>query len=159
MYDLSPETEGLYCLTNMQDQIDYTFPSKIEGNLFCLTQSLDELCGLIVLPWAPIAYQSATTGAAELLPEPYFLLEHDHPLCFLSMQNQQSGFVLELYQKEHPDLVVKPYWPMPAVLPKELDYFVVYQHEFPPSGWQVSLVAKYQEGAGNDYLKLYKIER
>ena len=68
-------------------------------------------------------------------------------------------YALELYQKDHPDLVIKPYWPMPEILLPELDYFVVYQHPSAPPTWKVSLVAQFQEGSGKDYLKLYKIKK
>ncbi|MCL4397657.1 glycosyltransferase family 39 protein [Patescibacteria group bacterium] len=67
-------------------------------------------------------------------------------------------YALELYQKDHPNLTIKPYWPAPEILPAGLDYFIVYQRPAAPAGWKVRLIAQYFDGYGKDSLKLYKIE-
>ncbi len=73
-------------------------------------------------------------------------------------------YALQIYQKEYPNVEVKDYWPLPAILPIELTiaakshptYFIVYQQQQDPP-WPAHLVAKYQQGKGNDYLRLYRI--
>lgn len=63
---------------------------------------------------------------------------------------------LELYQKDHSCLEIRPFWPSPENLPSGLDYYVIYQRET-PSGWKMKLVKQFKQGNSNDYLKLYKI--
>lgn len=63
---------------------------------------------------------------------------------------------LELYQKDHSCLEIKPFWPPPESLPSGFDYYVIYQRETPP-GWKMKLVKEFKQGYSNDYLKLYKI--
>lgn len=65
---------------------------------------------------------------------------------------------LELYQDEHPNLEIKPYWPVPEDLPPGLDYFIIYQRDSAPASWPVELVAKYQAGSSQDAMRLYKIK-
>ena len=67
-------------------------------------------------------------------------------------------YALELYQKDHMDLTIKPFWPLPEKLPSNIDYLIVYQHDKVPQNWPVELIMKFKQGTGNDYMKLYKIK-
>ncbi|MCL4390442.1 MAG: glycosyltransferase family 39 protein [Patescibacteria group bacterium] len=66
-------------------------------------------------------------------------------------------YSLELYQKDYPNVEIKAYWPLPATAPAGLNYVIVYQHPGAPAGWHVELLAKYRQGLGDSYLRLYKV--
>lgn len=66
-------------------------------------------------------------------------------------------YALELYQKDHMDLTIKPFWPLPDKMPLYIDYLIVYQRDKIPQNWPVELIMKFKQGTGNDYMKLYKI--
>lgn len=74
-------------------------------------------------------------------------------------------YSLELYQKDYPDVIVKSYWPLSDKVPPELlqtakaypTYFIIYQRQTVPDGWNLRLIASYQQGNGPDYLRIYQI--
>ena len=67
-------------------------------------------------------------------------------------------YSLELYQKDHPCLVVYSYWPPPGTLPEGLDYYLIYQREKTPDyDGKMELVSSYQQGKSQHFLKLYRI--
>ena len=66
-------------------------------------------------------------------------------------------FSLELYQKEFPNVEIKPYWPLPEKLPPETDYLIVYQRHDYPKDYKLREILRFRQGNSNDYLRLYKV--
>lgn len=101
MYDISVDGGLLYCLTNLDDAINYIFPSKVDQSLFCLIQSESGLYTVGQLPWKPVLFDDVRKSTdSTIFNGAESIIEHDHPLCFLSMQTDRNGFVLELLEKD-----------------------------------------------------------
>lgn len=74
-------------------------------------------------------------------------------------------YALQIYQNEYPGVEVKDYWPLPETPPKSLleaarshpTYLVMYQEQSEPPLWHLELVAKYRQGTGNDFLRLFRV--
>lgn len=74
-------------------------------------------------------------------------------------------YAIEMYQVDNPKVTVKGIWPVPQVLPEELEalartkpvYIVFNQtQEIPP--WPLEFISEYQKGNREDvYLRLYRI--
>lgn len=99
MYDIAVHGGSLYNLTDLNDSINYIFPSKVGDTLFCLIQSDHGLYTVATVPWTPVLYDMHLQQHYAM-KQPTQIIGHDHPLCFLSMQNEHSGFVLELLEKD-----------------------------------------------------------
>lgn len=89
--DISDRDVTLYSLHN-QDSIDRLYPCKINSSLFYITKN--ESCGhcFCKTAWNPQLY-----GKNQLLFEKQSetLLKNDCSLCFLHMEDESNGFVLE----------------------------------------------------------------
>jgi hypothetical protein len=74
-------------------------------------------------------------------------------------------YALELYQKDYPNLEIKSFWPLPQTPPTEMltalknfpVYLLMYQDQTDPKGWKTTEVARFQQGNGPDFLRLYKV--
>src|SRR3989344_1468617 len=74
-------------------------------------------------------------------------------------------YALQLYQKDYPNVEIKDYWPLGETVPAALleasanhpTYFIIYQRPDVPTNWKLRLVASFQQGRSNDYLRLYQI--
>lgn len=66
-------------------------------------------------------------------------------------------YSLELYQKDYPNVEIKPYWPLPATSPAGTNYLLVYQHIAPPIGWKTEEIMRFRQGNSQDFLQLYKV--
>lgn len=66
-------------------------------------------------------------------------------------------YALELYQKDYPDLSIKPFWPLPDKPPAKFDYLLMYQSQKTPLGWNLVELLRFRQGKGSDYLRLYRV--
>lgn len=72
---------------------------------------------------------------------------------------------LELYQKDYHNVKIIGYWPPSDELPSEIiesakkypTFYIIYQRDPENLNQKLHLIAKYQQGKSNDYLKLYKV--
>lgn len=117
--DTTDRSSRIFCLNNFDDYINYSYPCKINQSLFCITRNLQEQYSIVRLSWDPKPYQEVLCSKIKLRQiqvqenglrgfyasftslnanpsESDILLTQVKPLCFLSMQNEQMGFVLEL---------------------------------------------------------------
>lgn len=102
LYDQEKNGGTLYYITNLQDDVNYTFPNKVNDTLYCIAQTSDGVFQLITLPWQPQVFQDHTNYRQPYITTEYFIgnkLVHDKPLCFLQMIDQEHGFVLEMLEK------------------------------------------------------------
>ena len=71
---------------------------------------------------------------------------------------------LELYFWDNPNVEIKSYWPV-AEIPEDFlararqqpSYFIYYQDQTHPRHSPVKLIAKYRQGHGHSYLRLYQV--
>lgn len=74
-------------------------------------------------------------------------------------------YALELYQKDYPEVEIKPYWPLPNTPPPEATasanpvFVLMYQNQSKPQGWNMTEVLRFKQGLGTDYLRLYKLTK
>lgn len=99
MYDLHKEGGTLYALGNLNDAINYIFPSCIENSLFCLIQKgCNELYEIAQLEWNPIPFDEALNGTSSSVFIKNYSIQHTKPLCFLVMNNQTQGYAIEIVE-------------------------------------------------------------
>ena len=91
--DISDRNTSLYRLNSI-DAYDYLYPCKVDKSIFCLVRNDDIGYALCKLPWAPRPYEEKSENFNKEI-----LLTHENPLCFLQMQDDTHGFVLE-YTKQ-----------------------------------------------------------
>ncbi len=76
-------------------------------------------------------------------------------------------YALELYQSDYPNTQIKPYWPLPNTPPEDIlksskdtqIFVLMYQNQNKPANWNMTEVLRFRQGNGNDYLRLYKLNR
>lgn len=74
-------------------------------------------------------------------------------------------YALEIYQKDYLNVAIKPFWPLPRLVPPELEeaagdhptFMVIYQQREAPPEWKLEEVLRFRQGRGDDYLRLYKV--
>jgi hypothetical protein len=89
--DTSNRGAAVYSLTN-RDGFDYVYPCKVGNNLFCVSRDQLQNYAIQKLEWSPRQYESAESLAPI---SQQLLVTHDKPLCFLCMEDESSGFVVE----------------------------------------------------------------
>lgn len=98
------------CLSNLNDNLDYLYPQKINNFLFCITKDRSKEYAICKLEWNPKIYKNELLVVMQARHEKFeqcdetlvnassskiVLLKSLKPLCFLHMQDQNFGFVLE----------------------------------------------------------------
>lgn len=74
-------------------------------------------------------------------------------------------YAVEIYLGDNKNVDKRGIWPLPKEFPPDLlekvkvmpVYFIFNQTQEPPSDWPLKLIARYQKGVGNSYLRLYQI--
>lgn len=111
--DVSDRSTKVFFLSPLHSSYDFMYPCKIEDKLFCITKDVNDTYGIAKLPWAPRQYQQELQEFSAGIKSSGFhfkrklnqgpldlMLKHDKPLCFLTMESEHSGFVLELSTSE-----------------------------------------------------------
>lgn len=108
LYDLSVDGGTLFTLSNMNNDMHYTFPCKIGDQLLSVGQSSDDIFHIICTDWQPKSYRQTRSDRLPLktdTQEEQHLVTHFFPLCFLQMIDDQTGLILEMQpDTEHDDL-------------------------------------------------------
>lgn len=111
--DVSDRSTKVFFLSPLHSTYDFMYPCKIHDTIFCITKDVNDRYGIAKLPWSPRPYQQELQEFSMGIKSEGFLykrkfnqerldqlLKHEKPLCFLMMENEQSGFVLELSTSE-----------------------------------------------------------
>lgn len=91
--DISDRDVKIFSLTNVDDDFQYFYPCKINQFLFCIIKNDQDLYEICKLPWNPQKIIPDSLCCA--IPEKCITIDKS-PLCFLSMVNETTGFVLKL---------------------------------------------------------------
>lgn len=94
--DTANRGSAIYCLTN-RDGFDYVYPCKVNNNLFCVSKDPLQNYAITRIEWSPRLYEKAES--LDRISK-QVLIKHDKPLCFLEMENESLGFVLECLEYE-----------------------------------------------------------
>lgn len=101
MYNILENGGTLYKFCDLDDGVNYIFPSVAEGHIFCLVQQdVAELYSIGHLKSTPVLFETHFDNSKDfvtILPLEY----HKNPLCFLNMQTQNEGYVLEIVHHNH----------------------------------------------------------
>jgi len=87
--DISDRDVTLFSVHN-QDKINYMYPVKVNDSMFCIAK--DNALGYA---FCKMAWQAQLYPATSSFDQKEMQLYHNHPLCFLHMEDEHSGFVLE----------------------------------------------------------------
>lgn len=74
-------------------------------------------------------------------------------------------YAIEIYLDDNKNIRKRGIWPLPNQIPNDLIdkaktipvFFILNQLGSPPPEWPVELIAKYQKGIGNRFMRLYKV--
>jgi hypothetical protein len=111
--DITDHNCIISCLSNLGQSLDYLYPQKINDYLFCITKNQSGQYAICKLDWDPKLYKhelhatmqtrhakfknhELSNGSSEAKDA---LLSSVRPLCFLHMQDESIGFVLEFAQE------------------------------------------------------------
>lgn len=74
-------------------------------------------------------------------------------------------YAVQIYLGDNKNVEGEGIWPIQQVAPTDVQskvlkmstFMIFDQTQIPPSGWRVTLIAKYQKGISNSYMRLYKV--
>jgi hypothetical protein len=93
---------AIYCLNDFCSNLNYLYPYKMNDFLFCVTKDSCEQYAIYQIPWDPKLYKDALQFSMQTRQKPSPqsnltpIITSQNPLCFLHMQDEQTGFVLQL---------------------------------------------------------------
>lgn len=115
--DISNRNTTIYCLSSLQNSIDYLYPQKIDDDLFCITKDTHDHYAICKMKWHPQDYKKQVHSFLQACQNSEKFCDYDfnqcenistlvslnQPACFLVMQDQNSGFFLKFTQSENQD--------------------------------------------------------
>lgn len=106
LYDLAEQGGTLYSLTNVDDDVNYTFPCKTDDFLSYIMQTSDGFFQFVRTLWQPLVYDGNKSNIPDrkslesCFESSSIVITHNNPLCFLHMHDKQHGFVVEMLNKK-----------------------------------------------------------